>query len=257
MGTAARPPGAISTASLARRSAPAAPAEAYSGSEPPASTRAGRGTGARRGVGHRAFLGALREDPQPSDGADEVPRVPARVGHARVQGYDRADGPAQSLRDERGRARRARRGERRARLPRPADLRLALPPPRARRRRDGQPAQAPARRPRGGLRAALARGGGARALLRRHAQVPLPARRRRHDRGRLHPRGRPPHDLHLDPGRLPAQVRVLPHRHRRLQAQPEDLGDPRPGGDRDGGAPGRPRPTRTGAGRTPSPGTSW
>ncbi len=62
MGTAARPPGAISTASLARRSAPAAPAEAYSGSEPSALDERGKGN---RGVGvfdHRALLEALRED---------------------------------------------------------------------------------------------------------------------------------------------------------------------------------------------------
>ena len=85
---------------------------------------------------------------------------------------------------------------------------------------------------------------GARSLVRRHAQVPVPALRRRHHRGGLHPRGRPPHHLHLDPGRLPARVRVLPHRHRRLHAQPEDRRDPRPGGDGDGGAPRSPPRTR-------------
>ena len=73
--------------------------------------------------------------------------------------------------------------------------------------------------------------------------------RRGHDRGRLHPRGRPPDDLHLDAGRLSAEVRVLPDRDRRLPAQPQARRDPGPGGDRDGRAPrGRdaPAPPRRG-----------
>ena len=44
-----------------------------------------------------------------------------------------------------------------------------------------------------------------------------------------------PHHLHLHPGGLSPEVRVLPDRYRRVQAQPQDLGDPRPGGHRDGG----------------------
>ncbi|MCK7498911.1 MAG: radical SAM protein [Comamonadaceae bacterium] len=172
-----------STASLARRSAPAAPAEAYSGSEPPSPTWAGRGSRVVScGSGIVLSLGALRDGYRrlmPADCRRGRRHGPRRRRHASGAGYDRASGPAQSLRHGARRARRARRGER------------ASPPFRARQvygwlyhRRvrdvggDGQPAEAAAR----GARRAPSSCAGPRsrsdALLRRHAQVPLPPRGR-------------------------------------------------------------------------------
>ena len=48
------------------------------------------------------------------------------------------------------------------------------------------------------------------------------------DRDRLHPRGRPRHAVHLEPGRLHAHLLVLPHRHAAAGAQPRARGDRRP-----------------------------
>ena len=59
-------------------------------------------------------------------------------------------------------------------------------------------------------------------LHRRHAQMADPhaaggrARSRRRDRVRLHPRERPRHALRLEPGRLHADLHLLPHRHAAL-----------------------------------------
>ena len=78
--------------------------------------------------------------------------------------------------------------------------------------RDVRPPEGPPRRPRRAVQPAVARGHRAHPVLRRDAEVPLRSRRRRHDRVGLHPRGRPPDDLHLDPGRLPPEVRLLPDR---------------------------------------------
>ena len=43
-----------------------------------------------------------------------------------------------------------------------------------------------------------------------------------------------PDHLHLHPGRVSGEVRVLPHRYQRLQAESQALGDPVAGGSRDG-----------------------
>jgi 23S rRNA (adenine2503-C2)-methyltransferase len=48
------------------------------------------------------------------------------------------------------------------------------------------------------------------------------------DRDGLHPRGRPRHAVHLEPGRLHAHLLVLPHRHAAAGAQPRGAGDRRP-----------------------------
>ena len=44
---------------------------------------------------------------------------------------------------------------------------------------------------------------------------------RARDRDRLHPRGRPRHAVHLEPGRLHADLHVLPYRHAAAGAQPD------------------------------------
>ena len=83
---------------------------------------------------------------------------------------------------------------------------------------------------------------------RRHAQVaaaaahPRAREARAGDRDGLHPRGRPRHAVHLEPGRLHAHLLVLPHRHAAAGAQPRGRGDRRPD-------PARPRPHRRLAGR--------
>jgi hypothetical protein len=51
------------------------------------------------------------------------------------------------------------------------------------------------------------------------------------DRDRLHPRGRPRHALHLQPGRLHAHLLLLPHRHAEAGAQPDGRGNPLPADD--------------------------
>ena len=70
-------------------------------------------------------------------------------------------------------------------------------------------------------------------------RMPLdrPARQGRRDRMRLHPGERPRHAVRLQPGRLHAQLHVLPHRHAELGAQPDRRRDRRPGA-------GRARPAR-------------
>ena len=91
-------------------------------------------------------------------------------------------------------------------------------------------------------------------LRRRHAQmaVPLPAARRRpagRDRDRLHPRGGPRHALPLEPGRLHADLLLLPHRHAEAGAQPHRRGDRRrrSWSPATGSATSRTRDTPTGA----------
>ena len=80
-------------------------------------------------------------------------------------------------------------------------------------------------------------------LDRRHAQVaaaaaaPRPRGARARGRDRLHPRGRPRHAVHLEPGRLHAQLPLLPHGHAGARAQPRGRGDRR-------ADPARPRPDR-------------
>ena len=113
---------------------------------------------------------------------------------------------------------------------------------------------------RAALRAALhpgaPRGRRRAGLGRRHAQVAFalagrtsgraPAR----SRMRLHPRHRARHALRLQPGRLHAQLHLLPHRHPAPGAQPHRRRDRRPGA---GGA----RPARRLAGRRRAPPTAW
>ena len=92
------------------------------------------------------------------------------------------------------------------------------------------------------LRAALARalhagaaGNRRRADFgRRHAQMAAPAAgrtRRRAARGRmrLHPGDRPRHVVHFEPGRLHAQLHVLPYRHAAPGAQSDRRRNRRPG----------------------------
>ena len=79
-------------------------------------------------------------------------------------------------------------------------------------------------------------------LGRRHPQMAaaLSAARRRQagrDRDRLHSRGRPRHAVHLEPGRLHADLLLLPHRHPEAGAQPDGRGNPV-------AAAARPRPAR-------------
>ena len=86
---------------------------------------------------------------------------------------------------------------------------------------------------------APARGRRGAGLAGRHAQMAaaLPAdggRGAGRDRMRLYPRGGPRHALRLLPGRLHAQLQLLPHRHAAPGAQPHDRRDRRPG---HGGAP--------------------
>ena len=58
------------------------------------------------------------------------------------------------------------------------------------------------------------------ALDRRHAQVPVSARRRQAHRVGLHPRHAEADVLHLQPGRLRHGLRLLPHRQDGVRAQP-------------------------------------
>ena len=60
------------------------------------------------------------------------------------------------------------------------------------------------------------------------------ARRRPAGRGRdrLHPRGRPRHAVRVEPGRLHADLHLLPYRHAEAGAQSDRRGDRRPGHDR-------------------------
>ena len=67
---------------------------------------------------------------------------------------------------------------------------------------------------------------------------------RARDRDGLHPRGRPRHAVHLEPGRLHAHLHVLPHRHAAAGAQPGAGRDRRPD-------PAGARPHRRLAGRVP------
>ncbi len=69
-------------------------------------------------------------------------------------------------------------------------------------------------------------------LAGRHPQMadPLSRARRRQagrDRDRLHSRGRPRHAVRLQPGRLHADLLLLPHRHAEAGAQPDGRGNPR------------------------------
>ena len=69
---------------------------------------------------------------------------------------------------------------------------------------------------------------------RRHAQMAAAAglagarRRRARDRDGLHSRSRARHAVHFQPGRLHAQLHVLPYRHAAPRAQPHGPGDRRP-----------------------------
>ena len=67
------------------------------------------------------------------------------------------------------------------------------------------------------------------AFDRRHAQVAAAHRRRPRLRDGLHSRRRPRHAVRLEPGRLHAQLPLLPHRHDAPGAQPDAGRDRRPG----------------------------
>ena len=74
-------------------------------------------------------------------------------------------------------------------------------------------------------------------LGRRHAQMAAASCRRQGDRDRLYPRGGSRHALHLEPGRLHADLLVLPYRHAEARAQSHPERDRRPDH-------ARPRPAR-------------
>ena len=69
-------------------------------------------------------------------------------------------------------------------------------------------------------------------LARRHAQMAAPPCRRQGGRDRLHPRGGSRHALHFEPGRLHAQLQLLPYRHATARAQPHARRDRGPDHDR-------------------------
>ena len=114
-------------------------------------------------------------------------------------------------------------------LPRAADLPVDLPTRRHRRRRDDRPAARAARDARRRLHADDARDRRARAVDRRHREVPAAARRRPADRIGLHPRHAGDDLLHLDAGRLRDGVRVLPDRQDGPRPQPDRRRNRRPG----------------------------
>ena len=128
-----------------------------------------------------------------------------------------------------------------------AAVELAL---RARRhlvRRHDRRVEGAARRARRALHARPARDRRRAGVGRRHAQVAAavaqarPRGARARDRDRLHPRGRSRHAVHLEPGRLHADLLVLPYRHAAPRAQSRSAGDRRPD-------PAGPRPHRRLAG---------
>ena len=175
VGTAARAPGAITTASLARRSAPAAPAERVLGQ-------------GRSGV----RLHRHHERRGQSVAPAIVSGSSRRAIVAPAAGYDRGMGRPNLF----GMGKRGLAGLvaelRRARLSARASSTAGSTSKRARVLRDDE-RPAARRCAAGSARRFELRWpevAGAHALLRRHAQVPVPARRRRHHRERLHPRGR-------------------------------------------------------------------
>ncbi len=115
-----------------------------------------------------------------------------------------------------------------------ADLALALCARRGRFRRDDDAVEGTARGT-GATLYARAPGGRRRAdLRRRHPQMVAAAAgrvRRTAARGRvrLYSGDRPRHAVHFEPGRLHAQLLVLPHRHAAAGAQPHGRRDRRPG----------------------------
>ena len=108
---------------------------------------------------------------------------------------------------------------------------------------DDQRVEGTARGARCALHAGAARGRGRAGFGRRHAQVAAApagrARRRAAARGRvrLHSRDRSRHALRFQPGRLHADLLVLPHRHAAAGAQPDAGRDRRP--DHGGARPAR------------------
>ena len=105
----------------------------------------------------------------------------------------------------------------------------------------------------GGLHARAARDRHRAGVDRRHAQVAAAAAAARTrgaragDRDGLHPRGRSRHAVHLEPGRLHADLLVLSHRHAEAGAQPAAGRDRR--ADPAGARPHRRLAGRGGAGR--------
>ena len=151
-----------------------------------------------------------------------VPR-PRRGEGARVNliGLSKARDPRGA---GRGRARRAA-GE----AARQAALAPDLQSRRHRVRGDERHRQAAARLARRAVRDRPARSGGRAGLDRRHPQMAAEDPRRPRLRDGLHPRRRPRHALRLEPGRLHAQLPLLPHRHDAAGAQPRRRRDRRPG----------------------------
>ncbi len=120
----------------------------------------------------------------------------------------------------------------------PADLALALCARRDPFRPDDQRVEAPARHARRALHPGAAGGRRRAGFGRRHPQVAAAAARRARRRAaargrmRLHPGDRPRHAVPVEPGRLHADLFVLPYRHPAPGAQPDRGRDRRPGDGR-------------------------
>ena len=156
-------------------------------------------------------------DPVPVPRArDAARRRPGRAGRP-VEGPD--------PRRARGSRARAEAGE----AARQAGLALDLQSRRQRLRGDERHRQAAARLVRRALRHLAARSGRGAGLVRRHAQMAAEDARRPRFRDGVHPRRRPRDLVRVEPGRLHAQLPLLPHRDDAAGAQPRAGGDRRPG----------------------------
>ncbi len=113
---------------------------------------------------------------------------------------------------------------------REAGVSLALPSRRHRLCRHDRYRQDHAPLAGGAFRHRAARGGRGAAFDRRHAQMAAENRRRARIRDGLHSRRRPRDLVRFQPGRLHAQLPVLPHRHHAAGAQ-SDAGRDRRAGD--------------------------
>ena len=113
--------------------------------------------------------------------------------------------------------------------PRQAGVALDLQSRSERLRQHERHRQGAARLVRRALRHLAARGGRGAGLVRRHAQVAAQDPRRPRVRDGVHPRRRPRDAVRVEPGRLHAQLPLLPHRHDAAGPQPRSGGDRRPG----------------------------
>ena len=164
----------------------------------------------------RPYLAAIHGPPAHRAPADHR-AVPRPQRHAPQPGRAvarRAEGVA-----ERGRA---------GTVPRPPGLAVDLLAWRARLRADDQHRQEDARSAGRAVRRRAARDRHRAALGRRHAQVAAALPRRQRGRDRQHPRGGSRLGVRVEPGRLHADLQLLPHRHAAAGAQPQPRRDRRP-----------------------------